>query len=166
MSRFLPLLVDLIIKPDEPTPSLRLHYRDFNATTGWSATVLRIGTLTLVGPPLAFFPYHRNDSFPRSVQKPESRSCHLYAGRRPDSKQITSGPILESIQYPSFDVIHIFTTPHQWFACAHLLDSHLIPSSGTFSLTLTTLALYQRSLRRFETCSCKPVPRGPPSSSV
>jgi len=29
-----------------------------------------------------------------------------------------------------------------------------------FSLTLTTLALYQRSLRRFETSSCKPVPRG------
>jgi hypothetical protein len=65
---------------------------------------------------------------------------------------------------PSFDVISYVTTPHQWFACAHLLDSHLIPSSGTFSLTLTTLALYQSSLRWFETCSCKPVPRGLPSS--
>jgi hypothetical protein len=52
----------------------------------------------------------------------------------------------------------------KWFAYAHLLDPHLIPSNETFSLTLTTLALYQRSLRRFETCSCKPVPRGLPSS--
>jgi len=56
MLKFLPFLVDLIIKPDKPTPSLRLYYRDFNATTSWSATVFRIGTLTLVGPPLAFLP--------------------------------------------------------------------------------------------------------------
>ncbi len=35
-----------------------------------------------------------------------------------------------------------------------------------FSLTLTTMALYQCSLRWFEACSCKPTSRGPPSSSV
>ena len=29
---------------------------------------------------------------------------------------------------------------------------------------LTTLALYQSSLRWFEACSCKPTPRGLPSS--
>ncbi|MGB2927856.1 MAG: hypothetical protein WBB70_02990, partial [Desulfobacterales bacterium] len=40
------------------------------------------------------------------------------------------------------------------------------PSCGTFSLTLTTLALYQRSLRWFEACSCKPAPRDLPSSFV
>ena len=33
-----------------------------------------------------------------------------------------------------------------------------------FSLTLTTLALYQRSLRWFEVCSYKPTSRGLPSS--
>jgi len=32
MLKFLPFLVDLIIKPDKPTPSLHLYYRDFNAT--------------------------------------------------------------------------------------------------------------------------------------
>ena len=56
MPKFLPFLVDLIIKPDKPTPSLRLHYRDFNATTSWSAPVIRIGTLILVGSPLGFLP--------------------------------------------------------------------------------------------------------------
>ncbi|UPA55381.1 hypothetical protein MWH06_01705 [Wolbachia pipientis] len=34
------------------------------------------------------------------------------------------------------------------------------------SLTLTTLALYQSSLWLFEACSCKPAPRGPPSSTA
>jgi hypothetical protein len=103
---------------------------------------------------------------PLANKKGKSRSCHLYAGRRPDSKQVTSGLILEISKYPSFDATSDISTPHQWFACAHLLDPYLIPSGGTFSLTLTTLALYQRSLRRFETCSCKPVPRDLPSSFV
>ena len=44
------------LKPDSTTPSLHLHYTDFNTTTGCSAPVSRIGTLTLVGPPLAFLP--------------------------------------------------------------------------------------------------------------
>ena len=44
------------------------------------------------------------------------------------------------------------------------IESHLIPSSGTFSLTLTTTTLYRSSLRWFEACSCKPASRGPPSS--
>jgi hypothetical protein len=36
----------------------------------------------------------------------------------------------------------------------------------TFPLTLTTVALYQSRLRRFEACSCKPAPRDLPSSLV
>jgi hypothetical protein len=35
-----------------------------------------------------------------------------------------------------------------------------------FALTLTTAALYQCNLRWFEACSCKPSPKGLPSSSV
>ncbi len=87
--RFLPSLVDQILKPDEPTPSLHLHYRDFITTTSWSAPVPRIGTLMLVGSPLAFLPYHQDDRFPRSVQEPDSESRHLYAGGRPGSKQVS-----------------------------------------------------------------------------
>ena len=45
----LPCRVDPEVKPIDPTPSLHLHYIDFNTTTGWSAPVLRIGTLTLMG---------------------------------------------------------------------------------------------------------------------
>jgi hypothetical protein len=52
------------------------------------------------------------------------------------------------------------------FACARLSDSQLIPSGGTFSSTLTTMAFGHSSLRCFEACSCKPAPRGPPSSFV
>jgi hypothetical protein len=44
------------LKPDSTTPSLHLHYTDFNTTKGCSAPVSRLGTLTLVGPPLAFLP--------------------------------------------------------------------------------------------------------------
>jgi hypothetical protein len=77
------------LKLDDVTPSLRFHYRTFLATTDDSAPVSRIGTLTLVGPPLAFLPWHRDDRFSRSVQEPESRSRHLYAGRRSDSKQVS-----------------------------------------------------------------------------
>jgi hypothetical protein len=61
----------------------------------WSAPVPRIGTLTLMGPPLGFLPYHRNDRFPRSPQEPDSGSRHFYAGRRPGSKQVSPGLILE-----------------------------------------------------------------------
>ena len=35
-----------------------------------------------------------------------------------------------------------------------------------FSSTLTTVAFDHSRLRRFEACSCKPAPRGPPSSSA
>jgi hypothetical protein len=50
----------------------------------------RIGTLMLMGLPLAFLPLHRGDRFPRSTPEPESSSRHLNAGRRPDSKQVSS----------------------------------------------------------------------------
>ena len=49
-------LVDLHLLRAGSSPSLQPHYRIFNTNTGWSAPVPRIGTLTLVGPPLAFLP--------------------------------------------------------------------------------------------------------------
>jgi hypothetical protein len=59
-----------------------------------------------------------------------------------------------------------FSTRLQRFAHARLLASYLTGSSPTFSSTLTTSALYDRSLRWFEAGSCKPAPRGQPSSPV
>src|SRR5271165_381243 len=59
-----------------------------------------------------------------------------------------------------------FSTRLQRFARARLLASHLTGSSPAFSSTLTTIALYDSSLRWFETHSCKPVSRGHPPSPV
>jgi len=95
-----------------PPPPLR----GFFTTMGWSAPVLRIGTLTLVGPPLEFLPYHRSDRFPGSAQKPGSSSRHLYTGGRLGSKQVSSNSILNPIKKLSFDLTSIFSMPHQWFA--------------------------------------------------
>ena len=44
------------------------------------------------------------------------------------------------------------------------IDPYLTRSCPAFSVTLTTLALYQRSLRWFETSTCMAVSRGLPSS--
>ena len=68
--------------------------------------MIRIGTLTLVGFPLEFLPLHRNDRFPRSIQKPVLSSRLLYAGRRPDSNQVPSELIPEHLQNPGFDNIY------------------------------------------------------------
>ncbi len=124
----------------------------------------RIGTQVLVGPPLGRLPLHRGDRFPRSTPEPEPRSRHFNAGRHPSSKQAPLGLILGKRYPPSFDVIHTLSTSLQWFTCVRLLDSHLTQSRRAFSVTLTTMALNHSSLRWFGTCSCKPVPRGPPSS--
>jgi hypothetical protein len=162
--RFLPSLVDRLSKtrqhnPFAPSALHRFHhYYGLFRPRASHRYSHACGTSTRVSPLTS------RRQFPGSAQKPGSSSCHLYAGRRPDNKQAPSGLILELSEYPSFDAIADISTPHQWFALAHLLDPYLTPSTGTFSLTLTTPALYQRSLRRFETSSCKPVPRGQPSS--
>ena len=59
-----------------------------------------------------------------------------------------------------------FSTRHQRFTCVRLPDPYLTRCPRAFSSPLTTLALYQRSVRWFGTWSCTPVPRGPPSSLV
>jgi hypothetical protein len=43
-----------------------------------------------VGLPLGFLPFHRRRRFPRSTQKPLSRSRRLRTGHRLDSKQVPS----------------------------------------------------------------------------
>jgi len=65
---------------------------------------------------------------------------------------------------PGFDIAFLFSTRHERFTFVRLPDSYLTGSSPAFSLTLTTMALYQCSLRWFEARSCKPTSRGLPSS--
>ncbi len=83
----------------------------------------------------------------------------IWTVSRPPSRLIPGHPIV-----PGFDIIHSLSTRHQWFTRVRLLGPHLTRVSLPFPSTLTTRALYPRSLRRFGTCSCKPVPRGLPSS--
>jgi len=120
-----------------------------------------IGTLILMGSPLEFLPFHHNDRFPRSAQKPGLSSCHLSTGCHPNSKQVASG-LCPSVTKQTLVLTSSkrFRWVIEWFACAHLLNPHLIESCSTFSLTLTTMALYLCSLRWFETCPCRPVSRG------
>jgi len=83
------------------TSSLHPHYRNFITTTGWSVPVPRLGTLTLVRPPLEFLPSHRDDRFPRSTQEPSSGSRHLYAGETPPKQYaVPPGLILELSKPP------------------------------------------------------------------
>jgi len=107
-----------------------------------SISITETSTLLRVGPSLCsasvlspswvlhfgFLPYHRNDRFPRSTQEPGSGSCHLYAGRRPGSMQVSPGLILVSSKPPVLTSTDFFSTPHQWFAHAHLPDPHLTRS--------------------------------------
>lgn len=65
---------------------------------------------------------------------------------------------------PGFDVIPTLSIHHQWFVYTRLHGPHLTESCSAFSVTLTTRALYSRSLRRFGACAYTPAPRGPPSS--
>ena len=146
-------------------PSLRPHYRAFITTTGGSVPVPRIGTLTLGGTsPL---------SFSLGIEMTGShvpRKCldQGHATFMPDAIWTVSRSPSRLIPghsiFPGFDIIHSLSTRHQWFTRVRLLGPHLTRVSLPFPSTLTTRALYPRSLRRFETCSCKPVPRGPPSS--
>ena len=59
------------------------------------------------------------------MQKPSSESRHLYAGGRLGSKQVHPKLILGLTSEPSFDLVHVVSTPHQWFACARLSEPHL-----------------------------------------
>src|SRR5436190_18096136 len=57
-------------------------------------------------------------------------------------------------------------TRHQRFTRVRLLEPHLTEFLPPFPTTLTTRALYPRSLWRFGTCPCRPIPEGLPPSSI
>ncbi len=161
----LPTSVGPRIKPNDTAPSLQLHYRAFITTTGGSVPVPRIGTLTLGGTtPLGFsLGIETTGSHVPCKSLDQGHATFMpdaiWTVSRSPSRLIPGHPIV-----PGFDIIHFLSTRHQWFTRVRLLGPHLTRVSLPFPSTLTTRALYPRSLRRFETCSCKPVPRGPPSS--
>src|SRR5215471_2392453 len=56
------------------------------------------------------------------------------------------------------------STLHQWFPCGPLLACHLTWYSKPFPSAFTTVAFAHSRRRWFGACSCKPTPRGLPSS--
>ena len=101
---------------------------------------------------------------------PHKSLNQVHAISMPDATQTVSRfPLNLSWRSPSTPVL----TSSQIFR--HLINGSLVLISlihtghglgHAFPLTLTTTALYRCSLRWFEACSCKPTPRGLPSSSV
>ncbi|MGD0237507.1 MAG: hypothetical protein ABSC55_23630, partial [Syntrophorhabdales bacterium] len=83
----LPSLVGQTVRPDDPTPSLHLHYRDFNATTGQSVPVPRIGTLTLVGAPHLSFSLRIGTT---GSHVPHKSLVQVHATCMPDATQTVS----------------------------------------------------------------------------
>ena len=62
-------------------------------------------------------------------------------------------------------IVFNVSTLQQWFPCGPLLAGHLTRSfAKSFPSAFTTIAFGYSRRRWFETCSCKPVPRGLPSS--
>src|SRR5664279_3482020 len=67
-------------RQDDTTPWLGAHYRPFNATTGRSVPVPRIGTQALAITSLGPLPQQWDDRFKGSVSGPDPRSRRLKAG--------------------------------------------------------------------------------------
>src|SRR6516162_5645658 len=115
--------------------------------TGCSAPVPRIGTLTLIGPPIWISPLASERQVP---------AFHIEAWFRvtPPSRRMPPGqqsghpPGLSRInEIPRFRHRLALSTRHQRFAYARLPEPYLTGSGPAFSATLTTTALYRRSLR-------------------
>ena len=80
--------VDTRLDRNNPTPSLRAHYRRLDATTSRSALGPCFGTLDLAFLHLVFSLHITDPSSRSSTNAPGSSSRHLYAGHRPSSKQV------------------------------------------------------------------------------
>ena len=83
----LPSLVDQTVSPDDPTPSLHLHYRDFCTTTSWSVPVPCIGTLTLMGSSHLSFSLNIRTT---GSHVPHKSQIQVHATCMPDATQTVS----------------------------------------------------------------------------
>src|ERR1700757_3546744 len=144
--RVLPLPVALWPEQNNATPSLQPHYRTFITTTGCSAPVPRIATLTLIGSTYL--------DFSLSIGATGSRVPHRslvqgHAAFTPDAAWTAIRPPQARpglTKSPRFRHRLALSTRHQRFAYAGLPEPYLTGSGPAFSATLTTTALYRRSL--------------------
>src|SRR5216683_820061 len=164
----IPLRVVGWVEPDDDVPSVQRHYSTFVPTTDAPAPVLRIGTLVLavtdrldfslhIGTTGSCVPY-RSPSQGHAAFMPDAGWA---VGRLPPT--LARGT---EVQIPVSTSIEYVTTRHQRFTCVRLLEPYLTEFLPPFPTTLTTRALYPRSLWRFGTCPCRPIPEGLPPSSI
>lgn len=122
-------MVDYSIKLEQRSPFAPVPLRTFITTTGYSAAVPRIGTLTLSGASTLGFSLSIGTTASHVPhKKPHSGSCHFYAGRHPGSKQISPGFILVFSEPPVLTPHICVSTPQQWFVYTHLPERHLTRS--------------------------------------
>jgi len=145
--------------------SLPVRYRRFNATTGWSAIFkcidISLSWITLIGFLLASL-----EDFPCSAYPPPWQAqATSHAGCHSARKQVSSELC------PAVTITPRFWHRHIAFDTSTVVplgsSSCLIPdpvNARPFPSALTTMALGHSRRRWFGTCSCKPVPRGLPSS--
>lgn len=145
--------VDLRPELNNATPLLQPHYRAFITTTGCPAPVPRIGTLILAGTTCldVFLRIRATGSHVPRKSLTQSNAASMpdavWAAIRPSPRLVPGQRLL-----PGFDIIHTLSTLHQRSTFVRLSEPYLTGSSPAFSATLTTTALYRRSLRWFEAC--------------
>ena len=124
-SWLLPSLVDQVVRPDDPTPSLHLHYRDFNTTTNWSVPVPCIGTLTLMGSSHLSFSLNIRTT---ASHVPHKSPVQVHATFMPDAAQAVSRSPL-NFSWSSVRPL-VLTSP---FCFRHLIDGSLALISLSFT---------------------------------
>jgi len=126
------------LKPDRLVPSLHPHYQ-VSPLLRTSPPRRLASVRSPSGCSSGLLPWHRDARFPRSSQEPGHGSRHLYAGHRPDRKQVPSG--LDPRTYipePGFDDGFSFSTPHQWLTHVRLPSPCLTGVPPPFPDPLTT----------------------------
>ena len=131
-------------------PSVQRHYNAFNPTTGCSAPVPHISTSGLAGTAHSTISLSIGTT---GSPVPCKSLFQVHAAYQPDA--VRAG-LQDSAQTdpgvntaPGSDIIDTVSTSHRRFAFARLPGPHLTGSSPAFSATLTTIALYDSSSRRF-----------------
>ena len=117
-------------------PWLHFHYRNFITTTGLSVLSALLFVLSPRGVSTCASPLTSERQVLKfRIIKPILSSCPLHADRRfvcyTSSHQSSSQTYARSLV---LTVSLSISTPYQGFTCVHLLNTHLIPSRGTFSL--------------------------------
>ena len=169
-----------------PAPWLQPHYRAFIATTSWSASVPRIGTLPHVALATRASPSRRPGSRQHPVQRsfvskrqillfppgPATSSRHLYTGHRQGHEQAapwlrtrpTGAPLSRGWTHAPVSMSSlVLSMRQQWFTHVRLLVAHLTRWLRPSPQSLPTPALDRHDTAVVWDLRLHGEPGGPPS---